>query len=328
MILRSGDIIMPTQTRPDAVTAIAETGRSKPSGSARVDAGCDFRLQLSARLQSTLDLPEMLSNFFHISQTAVPSSGMEYSFEHKQVRVSLGSRRAHSARYNLLNLDGNLGEIIFHRAHRFSEQELQTLETLMSFLVMPLRNALLYRDAVEHSLTDSLTGLGNRTALDSALKREYLLAVRSDTQLSIVVVDIDHFKKVNDSAGHSTGDALIRKVAEMVLGSIRQTDRAFRFGGEEYVVLLADTPHGAAMAVAERVRSAVAEIRLSTAVGPLTATVSAGVSTLRSDDSAHTLFERADAALFLAKSGGRNAVVSAESIAAPKQSAANTGSRG
>lgn len=304
---------MPTQSRPDSITAITKAASSRAS-SRPDDCAHDFRLQLANRLQSSLDLLDVLNNFFKVSQSIVPNSGIDYRYPQKHISLSLGCQRAHNASYSLQAAGRLLGEIVFSRSQRFTEEELNNLETLLSFLVLPLRNALLYRDALEHSLKDPLTGIGNRTALDAAVKREFDLASRGRLPLSLLMADIDHFKNVNDTAGHSTGDNMIKKVAETIQGAIRQTDQAFRFGGEEYTVVLAGTDHNAAMRVAERVRSAAAAITVSSKIGPIGATISIGVSTLRSDDTPQTLFERADAALFDAKASGRDAVVSAEAL--------------
>lgn len=294
----------------------------KPLGSetgSHATAFTDFRLQLSHCLQSSLDLMDVLSHFQQMMQRRVPHSGVGYRYPKKHVNLSIGSSRAHSASYNLNIGRHYLGEMIFYRANRFAENELQEIEALLGLLVQPLRNALLYRDALEQSLRDPLTGLGNRSALDDALKREFKVAKRAGQPLSLVIADIDFFKQVNDSAGHPVGDQFIKDAAQAAQKAVRQTDQVFRFGGEEYVVILAATQHNDAMMVAERIRHATAAISIDSKAGPISATMSLGVSTLRCDDSKETLFERADDALYLAKAGGRDAVVSAENESEVRQ---------
>lgn len=297
-------------------THIRSRARPGPATSAAVLEGAttsaDIRLELANRLQSSLDLLEMLTQFFSITQSLITSSGMVYEHSKKHVKFSFGKPQTHSARYNLQIGRSHLGELGLSRAEPFTAAELVDIEALLSLLMLPLRNALLYRDALEHSLRDPLTGIGNRSALDAALKREFKLARRAQSPLSVVVADIDFFKTVNDSAGHAAGDSLIKQTAQTIATSIRQTDQVFRFGGEEYVVLLGATEHPEALCVAERIRQAIAEVKLSTKAGVLSLTMSLGVSTLRQNDSKETFFERADDALYEAKALGRDRVVSAD----------------
>lgn len=272
----------------------------------------DLRFQLSHRLQSSLDLVDVLTGFQQMIQGAVPNSGINYRYPEKHIDLSVGSSRAHSACYSLRTARHYLGEIVFYRSRRFAEQELEDIEALIGLLVLPLRNALLYRDALEHSLRDPLTGLGNRKALDEALERELTLAKRAKQPLSLIFADIDYFKRINDTAGHPVGDLFIKSAALAIQATLRQTDQVFRFGGEEYAVVLSATQHRHAAVVAERIRRATAEIRIDSKAGEIGATMSLGVSALRRDDTVDSLLERADEALYLAKASGRNTVAGAE----------------
>jgi diguanylate cyclase (GGDEF)-like protein len=160
--------------------------------------------------------------------------------------------------------------------------------------------------AERRAASDALTGLPNRRAADETLKRMAAHAGRTVTPLSVVLVDLDHFKQVNDLHGHELGDKALAAVGQIFSGSLRASDFAARYGGEEFLLLLPDTNRGGALAVAEKLRRAVqrAEIR---DVGPITA--SFGVATLP-DDSAEPedLVRRADRALYAAKANGRNRV--------------------
>lgn len=306
--------VMPTQFSPKSVIITNTANKTAPKGDTKTENLADFRFQLTNRLQSSLDLPDVLSHFFQMIQTMVSSSGLDYRYPKKDIRISLGSNRAHSACYNLKMTQHFLGEITFYRDKRFLEQELTDIEMLIGLLMLPLRNAILYRDALEHSLRDPLTGLGNRAALENALTREFTLAKRANQTLSLLLADLDLFKQVNDCAGHATGDALIKQSALAIQAAVRQTDQVFRFGGEEYVVILGKTGSQDAFPIAERIRCAIAEIRLPSRAGPICPTVSLGISTLRETDNKESLLERADLALYRAKAEGRNTVVNAESI--------------
>jgi len=205
-----------------------------------------------------------------------------------------------------------LGEVTFSRRKRFSEAELSNIESLLGSLIFPLRNALKYRSAVQSALRDPLTGTGNRIALDNALAREKSLADRYDQPLSLLTIDIDHFKRINDNFGHSSGDEVLREVARGIVAVTRQTDMTFRFGGEEFVVLLNKTNPEGASVIAERIRHFIEKARVETNNELLQATVSIGVSTLRKDESTKMLFDRADQALYKAKAQGRNQIIAAE----------------
>ncbi len=148
--------------------------------------------------------------------------------------------------------------------------------------------------------TDPLTGLRNRRALDEGLVTHFALASRYGATLSLAIFDIDHFKAVNDGQGHLQGDHVLQQVARLLDDSVRDTDVAARFGGEEFVVLMPETDLIGAGILAERVRNQIEE--------QLSVTVSGGLSQLGPGDNPRTLLSRADAALYCAKSAGRNFV--------------------
>lgn len=179
-------------------------------------------------------------------------------------------------------------------------------------LVYPLRNALLYRRAVQSAQRDPLTGIGNRAALETALKREIDLSHRNGSPLAMMVFDLDHFKNVNDTYGHAAGDCALKQFAQTVGKCARGTDMLFRFGGEEFVLLLNNTEMMGATQLGERIREAVEEMELECEGARFGITVSVGVAATRIDDTPESLFKRADFLLYSAKSGGRNCVCSAE----------------
>ena len=161
----------------------------------------------------------------------------------------------------------------------------------------------------ELALRDGLTGLLNRRYWESCLEREFARHQRYDNPVSLVIFDIDHFKRVNDTYGHQTGDEVIRSVAEITSRLARETDFAGRYGGEEFVILLPGTHLEGAAQFAERLRQAVEQQVLDYQGSPLSYTISLGVATI-SDDMANyqILLERADKALYASKEQGRNRV--------------------
>jgi diguanylate cyclase len=162
------------------------------------------------------------------------------------------------------------------------------------------------------SLTDPLTGLGNRKYFDRTMDAAVQFAAKQDEPLSLLMLDIDHFKSFNDNYGHLTGDQVLRLVGQSLKQIIRGRDTMARYGGEEFAVVLPDTPLTKALAVAEQIRRAVMARELKKkSTGEILGrvTISVGVSVLQPGDDMDTLIERADACLYAAKRGGRNRVV-------------------
>jgi diguanylate cyclase (GGDEF)-like protein/PAS domain S-box-containing protein len=165
--------------------------------------------------------------------------------------------------------------------------------------------------------TDSLTGISNRRAFFERLDSELKRIKRNGSTLSILIIDIDHFKKVNDKFGHDMGDHVIRQVARIIRECLRETDLAARLGGEEFGVFLPDTPTEGAFWVAERIRSCIAKEDFGNANMPVGVTVSIGVGDtahVTDVDSTH-LYKLADTRLYIAKNTGRNQVSMDEIIA-------------
>ncbi len=160
------------------------------------------------------------------------------------------------------------------------------------------------------SETDPLTGLLNRRAFLAAAERQVAYARRYDRALAVVVADIDHFKQVNDSHGHATGDAVIRAVAERLQTAARDTDLVARFGGEEFVVLLMESDVAAAVSYAERTRGLISSVPVATESGAtVRVTISLGCTILNAADrDVQDAIDRADDALYGAKAAGRNRV--------------------
>ncbi|SMF63911.1 diguanylate cyclase (GGDEF) domain-containing protein [Alteromonadaceae bacterium Bs31] len=269
----------------------------------------DLQFKLANNLQCSLDLQTTLELFFDNIQDAVAVNGLSYQLPGGTTLIKIGNQRAHSANYNMSSGELSLGNIVVSRAKRFLEPELATLESLLGVLFFPLRNALMYQQALENSLRDTLTGIGNRSALDAGFAREIKLAQRHKQALSLLVLDIDYFKKINDRHGHRHGDKVLQHVAKTVQHSLRETDQVFRYGGEEFVALLNNTSLADAQLTAERIRMSVAMTPIELNDEKIFVSISIGVSDLRSDDTSESLFERADKALFKAKQAGRNKVM-------------------
>ncbi len=158
------------------------------------------------------------------------------------------------------------------------------------------------------TITDPLTGVGNRRHFDETLISELKRNSRSNSSLSMLMIDIDHFKKVNDTVGHQGGDELLKKVASILRGSIRTYDTACRFGGEEFAIIMPGTSTTHAYAIAERIRCEIASINRNQTLGDFPLTISIGLRCIQGSEriEASRIIADADQALYQAKNKGRN----------------------
>ncbi|BCG62486.1 MAG: diguanylate cyclase [Methyloprofundus sp.] len=163
--------------------------------------------------------------------------------------------------------------------------------------------------ASAEAMTDALTQLPNRNAYDSHFSAEYARWHRYQTPLSLLVWDIDLFKKINDNYGHKAGDKTLIIIARLLEKYCRETDFVSRFGGEEFTMLLSDTDKKSAWVLAEKVRKIIAKTGFNSAGKAIGITISCGIAELQQGDTQETVFERADKALYQAKKNGRNQCV-------------------
>ena len=178
-------------------------------------------------------------------------------------------------------------------------------EHLISAVVSRIQR---YRSLRELMLRDSLTGLYNHTTIKEHLRQEFARAKRTNYPLSCVVIDLDHFKDINDTYGHTTGDRVLKSLAQLLIRRLRQADIVGRFGGEEFVVVLPGTEAVAAVRIFDKLRVNFSQIRHLGWEGEFTLTFSVGVAGCPPYSSPGMLFELADRALYVAKTHGRNQV--------------------
>ena len=308
-VLQSNTVAFPSQP--------LRTKRKKTEPAPSPEKQLQLRLHLLSRLQTSLEMEKILQIFFDETKKELGLSSLHYSNPKLSDDIVLGRKTKHSCDYNLENAETPLGTLSFTRGRRFLEDELERLESYLSCLVCPLQNAFIYRVAIESALKDPLTGAGNRLALENTLEREVNLSLRHKQPLSLLIVDIDNFKQVNDNHGHATGDLVLKQVAEQLGTCYRDTDaayRAYRYGGEEFVIILNKTNQHGSHLVGERIRKSVESLNINVGGAELNITVSVGVASLLSNDTMSRLFQRADKALYRAKHQGRNRMISAKEL--------------
>jgi diguanylate cyclase len=193
---------------------------------------------------------------------------------------------------------GVIGDIM--RANQELEAKLQTAETRLK------EQAAEIETHISRSLTDPLTGLPNRREFNNRLEERMSAWNRRREVFSLLLVDVDHFKKLNDVHGHLAGDQVLAMMGRSLRTAIRREDAVARYGGEEFAILLPCTALEPAVRVAENVRQSIAKIAVDHGGQRLSVTASVGLATIQANELAETLIQRADAALYAAKAGGRN----------------------
>ncbi len=272
-------------------------------------------LEITRSLQTSLDPTRLIEVFSMEAGALIEHQGIRYRNIDLDLDVKLGRQARQSCTYNLNLGDEPLGKLSLRRNRKFSAGEMEVLEQLLCSLLYPLRNALLYQDALQLAQKDPLTGICNRAALDETMQRELSHARRQDSSYALLILDIDHFKDVNDKYGHIVGDCALKTVANIIDTCKRDGDLLFRYGGEEFVVLMRDTDLDGSHLLAERIRSAFETTACTCSGADLEIRVSIGVSVLQENDSPVSLFARADQALYNAKRNGRNQVC----VATPRE---------
>jgi diguanylate cyclase len=271
----------------------------------------------------------------HIYETYISTSrftdridrvGSQVMDEIEQVMAMIGAAAGTASSYteNLANVSKKLGADADDPTVRAIVESLVTataemqqnnhaLEARLSASKKEIDQLQAHLEAVRtESLTDPLTTLANRKSFDDALLQAIGDARARNEHLSLLMSDVDHFKKFNDSFGHLTGDQVLRLVAMSIKQNVKGQDTAARYGGEEFAVLLPNTMLHSAITVANHIRCAVMArelLKRSTGQHLGRVTISIGVATLRPNDTPQTLIERADACLYAAKRSGRNQVV-------------------
>lgn len=262
----------------------------------------------AALLQTTLDLKSMIRMFSREVENTVNHSGIIYRHNESHTDLSIGRTTKQSCSFQLLVENQNLGEIIFMSGKPFTQKQSAQLEFLLASLVYPLRNALQYLASYQSSITDTLTGKSNRFIMSSSLNHEIGLYKRYKTPLTMLIVDVDALKNINDQHGRNAGDKVIQATAETIEENIRETDTLVRYGGDEFILLLSNTTLAGAYTIAEYIRDVMENMQISYKNKNINFSISIGGASLSQKTSSSSLLSQAYEALRLSKRNGRNCI--------------------
>lgn len=264
--------------------------------------------RLTRRLSTTLSLENQLAIITEEIGGTVPFDALHYRHHigGTDFVYASGMGGPHQCEYRL-NLEGeHYGTLSLRRRQKFTEQELEAIEMMLGAVICPIRNACQFL-AIEHAaLTDSLTGTPNKRAMDAALNQACQLSDRHGDQYSLILCDLDHFKAINDSYGHVVGDHLLKLTANELEKAVRSSDSVYRFGGEEFAILLPHTDELEARDVANRVRDYIGGIVVNCGDIDVSVTASCGVAMHLTHETSEQWLARADEALYRAKDHGRD----------------------
>lgn len=217
----------------------------------------------------------------------------------------------------LISEGKNVGSVVAKStAGKISSKDKEYFELLATQIAITINRANVYAEILKHATLDALTGFYNRRQLEERIKQEVSNAKRQHAPLCGIMTDIDFFKGVNDTYGHAVGDLVLKTIAKVIRGQLREYDIAGRYGGEEFSILLPFTKISEAKMVAERLRQTIADktidiskINPDSEVKKINITMSLGIYEIKEDDNEDDLLRKADKALYQAKNTGRNKVV-------------------
>ncbi len=251
-------------------------------------------------LQTSMDVQQLLETFSLRLQSDYAHRGIRFETVWSDVIQSprdfaFGQVGGHCKRMLLQAAGQELGWLEIYSSSAPDNGQQRTLDRLLACLMHPLHNALRYQKLQRQALQDDLTGVGNRTAMDRALRSEIARAERRDEPgaLALMVLDLDGFKALNDDHGHLAGDDSLRRFARVLLKHLRDSDQLFRYGGDEFVVILPDANEQAAREIAQRL-----EERVAAEGSGLPLRASSGVAEWRREMGPRQLFAAADAAMY------------------------------
>ncbi|MCU4676078.1 GGDEF domain-containing protein [Catenovulum sp. 2E275] len=253
---------------------------------------------LSEQLHASLDLTRVLQTFTREAANFVQLSGMRFQCESTCIETENFAQGIYEHITELSHNQQTLGYITYAAFREIGPKEAKVLHHMQSKLAQPVKHALHFAQLQQQALKDYLTKLGNRASFDEQIELAIERCERNSTEISLVLLDLDNFKFANDNFGHIEGDKVLQEFASIIKQSVRKTDIAFRFGGDEFAIILDTDNPDVAIQVANRIHTLMSqsEIMLRTCVSS-----SIGYAHWENGESSLHLFSRADEALYLAK---------------------------
>jgi diguanylate cyclase (GGDEF)-like protein len=255
------------------------------------------------KLLTTIDLPVLVELFFQQLQNTLQLSALKIQFNDATFSFEDADKASNIKTLSFFNQDQTIAIVSYGFNRILPIHDWQVLQQMHLCFRNPFKNALEFHRVKQFAMKDYLTSLGNRASFDEAMSRLISQAKRQGTEFGLLVLDLDNFKQVNDQLGHNEGDKVLVAFAETIKHCLRDTDFAFRFGGDEFCCLLEDSNGQANHLIAERIQQAVQQNSLLTKHG---VSCSMGGTNFLAVDDESSIFGRADKALYTAKQHGRD----------------------
>ena len=260
-------------------------------------------VNLLTDLQSTMKPEELLAIFHQHIRYCLPICGLTFTHLEGVLSSALFEKGAESVCEKMLIEGQEIGTLDIEFEQTLSSAQKKVLTILINVLAFPLKNSLAYQAMKTLALVDSLTGLANRNQFDMSFKNMMHRNHNQSHSFAMMVLDLDNFKWVNDTFGHQMGDLVLMSFAKVLKRCSREHDAVFRFGGDEFTLLLDQATQQTIPDIANRIRDAVLEDRL---LAQFKVTCSIGCASYQKGDEMSNVFERADLALYRAKENGKN----------------------
>lgn len=259
-------------------------------------------------LQQHLEVDRLLNTYSHYIRAQLPLESLLFNHHERQLSVF---GRPHYATGPLTKRsvyadNDYLGDLFYHFSADLSEVQLNWLEAFERLLQYPLRNAIAYFELRNQAVRDHLTNLGNRVLLEEVLEQLLSVQERADIQHAVMLLDLDNFKAVNDEHGHKRGDAVLTEFAAILRQQLRNCDRLFRYGGDEFLIIVANPDDITLQRIFRRLQLAINDDNL---LSSHQITCSAGAVLVKPAHTAASLLEEVDASLYQAKQDGRDQMV-------------------